>query len=68
MAWHGTLDKEGTEYFRFLRNADNTIDFLTKLKKHIDEEKIPLLEETIQAVTTHVNKVINSSNQKLKDL
>jgi hypothetical protein len=39
MAWGGTLNKEGSDHIRELKEADKVVKFLEKFKGRLDKQK-----------------------------
>ncbi|MHA1931161.1 MAG: hypothetical protein ACW96X_01400 [Promethearchaeota archaeon] len=60
MAWGGSLNKEGSDYLRRLREADKVISFLENLKNHLEPEKSLNLSRTIEIII----EFISSASEK----
>ncbi|MHA2180296.1 MAG: hypothetical protein ACXAAH_02600 [Promethearchaeota archaeon] len=55
MAWGGSLNKEGSDYLRRLREADKVISFLENLKNHLEPEKSLNLSRTIEIIIEFIS-------------
>ena len=60
MAWGGSLNKDGTKYYRILRSADNAVAFLEELKQFLSKDKQEVLNNAIEIVTDHINSLTDS--------
>ena len=66
MAWGGSLNKDGSDHLRKLRDADRAIKFLEELKsKLIDEEK-QIVSDTINIIVNKFTKGSKNDSQTLK--
>ena len=66
MAWGGSLNKDGSDHLRNLRDADKAIKFLEELKsKLIDEEK-QIVSDTIDIIVNKYTKGFKNDSQTLK--
>ena len=50
MAWGGSLNKEGSDYVRNLREADKAIKFLEGFKLQLDDEEKQIVSDTINII------------------
>ena len=66
MAWGGSLNKEGSDYVRNLREADKALKFLEGLKRKLDEKEKQIVSDTINIIVNHYNKESKSESQTLK--
>ncbi|MHA1241204.1 MAG: hypothetical protein ACTSQU_10465 [Promethearchaeota archaeon] len=66
MAWGGSLNKEGSDYVRNLREADNALKFLEGLKRKLDEKEKQIVSDTINIIVNHYNKESKNESQTLK--
>lgn len=57
MSWGGSLDKDGTQYFRTIRVAEKAINFLEELKKSLSQEERKCVNKTIEIITAHISKL-----------
>ena len=57
MAWGGSLNKNGTEYLRKLREADRVISFLESLKEELNNEEQGTISKTIEIIIEHISKI-----------
>ena len=56
MAWGGSLNKEGSNHIRKLREADKVIGFLEKFKKDLNPEEKEHFSKTIKIITEYITK------------
>jgi hypothetical protein len=66
MAWGGSLNKEGSDYVRNLREADNALKFLEGLKRKLNEKEKQIVSDTINIIVNHYNKESKNESQTLK--
>ncbi len=66
MAWGGSLNKEGSDYVRNLREADKTLKFLEGLKRKLNEKEKQIVSDTINIIVNHYNKESKNESQTLK--
>ena len=66
MAWGGSLNKEGSDYVRNLREADKALKFLEGLKRKLDEKEKQIVSDTINIIVNHYNKESKNESQTLK--
>ncbi len=57
MTWGGSLNKNGSDYIRKLREADRVITFLENLKEHLSPKKQSFLSKTIEIITEYILKI-----------
>jgi hypothetical protein len=57
MAWGGSLNKNGSDYIRKLREAERVIAFLESLKEDINPDEQANLSKTIDIITDHISKI-----------
>lgn len=57
MVWGGFLNKEGSNYYRLVRSADKSIEFLDKIKKYLNDEDRNHISKTIEIITNHINSL-----------
>ncbi|MFX0105054.1 MAG: hypothetical protein ACFE75_06155 [Candidatus Hodarchaeota archaeon] len=57
MAWGGSLNKNGSDYIRKLREADRVIGFLEKLKEDLNPDEHAYLSKTIEIITDYISKI-----------
>ena len=62
MAWGGSLNKEGSNHIRKLREADKVIGFLEHLKNELRSEEKEILSKTVEIIMEYVTKI--SENKK----
>jgi len=66
MAWGGSLNKEGSDYMRNLREADKALKFLEGLKRKLNEKEKQIVSDTINIIVNHYNKESKNESQTLK--
>jgi hypothetical protein len=66
MAWGGSLNKDGSDYLRNLRETDNVIKFLEKFKQELYDEEKQIVSDTINIIVNHYNKESKNESQTLK--
>ena len=66
MAWGGSLNKEGSDYVRNLREADKALKFLEGLKRKLNEKEKQIVSDTINIIVNHYNKESKKESQTLK--
>ncbi|MHA1726684.1 MAG: hypothetical protein ACTSXH_17910 [Promethearchaeota archaeon] len=65
MTWGGFLGKEGSNYYRLMRRAEKSIEFLEDIKNFLNEKEKRYIVKTIEIITTYINKL---SERGKKDL
>ncbi len=66
MAWGGSLNKDGSDYVRNLREADKALKFLEGLKRKLNEKEKQIVSDTINIIVNHYNKESKNESQTLK--
>jgi len=56
MAWGGSLNKDGSDHLRNLREADKVLKFLEELKQDVSKEEEEAISTTINIIVNHYNK------------
>ena len=56
MAWGGSLNKDGSDYMRNLRETDNVLKFLEGLKRQLNDEEKQIVSDTINIIVNHYTK------------
>ena len=56
MAWGGSLNKEGSDYVRNLREADKAIKFLEGLKGELNDKEKQIVSDTINIIVNYYTK------------
>ncbi|MFX0047371.1 MAG: hypothetical protein ACFE8G_04300 [Candidatus Hermodarchaeota archaeon] len=56
MAWGGSLNKEGSNHVRNLREADKVIKFLESLKRELNDKEKQKVLEMIDIIVKHYTK------------
>ncbi|TFF95939.1 MAG: hypothetical protein EU544_01695 [Promethearchaeota archaeon] len=64
MAWGGSLNKNGTKYYRIIRSVEKTIRCLEDLKPIFEEEEQKTLEKTIQIIVDYIDSLTESAARK----
>jgi len=57
MVWGGSLNKEGSDYLRKIRDADKVIAFLENTKEDLNREDQMILSKTIEIIVDYVSKI-----------
>ncbi|TKJ21431.1 MAG: hypothetical protein CEE43_09825 [Promethearchaeota archaeon Loki_b32] len=57
MVWGGSLNKEGSDYIRKLREADKVITFLESLKEELNTEEQANFSRTIEIIVEYISKI-----------
>lgn len=57
MAWGGSLNKNGSDYIRKLREADKVIMFLESFKEELNTEEQANLSITIEIIVEYISKI-----------
>lgn len=57
MAWGGSLNKNGSDYIRKLREADRVIAFLESLKEELNIEEQANFSRTIEIIVEYISKI-----------
>jgi len=56
MAWGGSLNKDGSDYIRNLREADKAIKFLEGLKRELNDKEKLIVSDAINIIVKHHTK------------
>ena len=56
MAWGGSLNEEGSNHVRNLREADKVIKFLESLKQELNDKEKQKVLEIIDIIVKHYTK------------
>lgn len=62
MAWGGSLNKEGSDYVRNLREAEKAIKFLEGLKGELNDEEKQIVSDTINIIVNYYTKASNKES------
>ena len=65
MAWGGSLNKDGSDYVRNLRDADKALKFLEGLKSELNEKEKQIVLDTINIIVNHYTKASKNESQTL---
>ena len=57
MAWGGSLNKEGSDYLRSIRKAEDVIQFLENLKDQLISEEQIYVTNVIEIITNYITKL-----------
>jgi len=57
MAWGGSLNKDGSDYIRMLREADRVIAFLESLKEDLNAKERANFSRTIEIIVEYISKI-----------
>ena len=66
MAWGGSLNKDGSDYVRNLRETDNVLKFLEGLKRQLNDEEKQIVSDTINIIVNKYTKESKNDSQTLK--
>ena len=56
MAWGGSLNEEGSDHLRNLREADKVIKFLEKFKEDLSDTEKKLISNAIEIIVDRFTK------------
>ena len=56
LAWGGSLNKDGSDHIRKMREADKVIEFLEHIKPNLEDNQIKIIEMTIEIIVDYFNK------------
>ncbi|MFW9874272.1 MAG: hypothetical protein ACFFG0_14295 [Candidatus Thorarchaeota archaeon] len=56
MVWGGSLNKKGSGYLRLIRNADEVIEFLEKLKYKLNYDENARVNKIIDIIMNFISK------------
>jgi len=56
MAWGGSLNKEGSDRIREIKQADNVVKFLEKFKEKFDKEEKMKFDTIIDIIVKYYTK------------
>ena len=57
MAWGGSLNKEGSDYLRKIRKADEVIEFLEELKDKLNHDEQAQVAKVIEIIMNFISKL-----------
>jgi hypothetical protein len=57
MVWGGSLNKEGSDYLRNIRKADEVIQFLEKLTDQLSQDEKDQVKNVIEIITNFISKL-----------
>ena len=57
MVWGGLLNKEGSNYLRKIRKADEVIVFLEKLKDKLNHDEQAQITKVIEIIMNSISKL-----------
>jgi len=66
MAWGGSLNRDGSDYLRNLREADKALNFLEGLKRELNDKETQIVSDTINIIVNHYTKDSKNESQTLK--
>ncbi len=66
MAWGGSLNKEGSDHLRNLREADRALKFLEGLKRELNDKETQIVSDAINIIVNHYTKESKNESQTLK--
>jgi hypothetical protein len=56
MAWGGSLNKDGSDHIRKLKEADNVVRFLEKFKENLNKDQKEIVSRVIDLIIDHVTQ------------
>lgn len=56
MAWGGSLNKDGSDHLRNLREADKVMKFLERLKEKLNTKEKQIVSDTIDIIVNYYTK------------
>ena len=56
LAWGGSLNKNGSDHIRKMREADKVIAFLEHIKTNLGDTQIKIIDQTIEIIVDYFNK------------
>jgi hypothetical protein len=62
MAWGGSLNKDGSDHIRILREADKVIGFLESLKEDLNLEEQASISKAIEIITEFILRISEKKN------
>ena len=57
MVFGGSLNKEGSDYIRKVREADKVLKFLEEFKKELNKTEKDIVSKTIDIIVDYVNNL-----------
>ncbi|MFX1572030.1 MAG: hypothetical protein ACFFB0_04735 [Promethearchaeota archaeon] len=58
LTWGGSLNKEGSDYIKKLREADKVILlFLESMKKDLNQEEQAKISKTVEIIVDYISKI-----------
>jgi len=60
MAWGGSLNRDGSDYIRKLKEVEKILHFLEVLKKKLNEEEKQKIAEVIEIITNHFRNLFEN--------
>ncbi|MFX1311264.1 MAG: hypothetical protein ACFFHD_01455 [Promethearchaeota archaeon] len=62
MVWGGSLNKDGSDYIRKLREADKVLIFLETMKKELNQQDQLYVSKTIEIIIDNVSKLLDKKD------
>lgn len=63
MAWGGSLNQEGSNHLRNLREVDNVLKFLEGFKRKLNEKEKQKISDAINIIVNHYSKELKDENK-----
>ena len=63
MAWGGSLNQEGSNHLRNLREVDNVLKFLEGFKRKLNEKEKQKIANAINIIVNHYSKEKKDENK-----
>ena len=63
MTWGGSLNQEGSNHLRNLREVDNVLKFLEGFKRKLNEKEKQKISDAINIIVNHYSKELKDENK-----
>ena len=62
MSWGGSLNENGSNYLRKIREADKVVKFLENLKEDLNSDEIEKISQTVEIIVKYISKISEDPN------
>ncbi|MFX1320016.1 MAG: hypothetical protein ACFFAQ_00085 [Promethearchaeota archaeon] len=62
MTWGGSLNENGSNYLRKIREADRVVKFLENLKEDLTSEEFEKISQTVEIIIKYISKISENPN------
>jgi len=62
MSWGGSLNENGSNYLRKIREADRIVKFLENLKEDLTSKEIEKISQTVEIIVNYISKISENAN------